>query len=93
MLVKPLLHLPDFIKRYDHTCLTLPETNPSFLWADRRPIAGQRYGQSELVHVANTNTNFDYLVEFQEETGVGLVEVQQLVGEDDIDGSYNLLPT
>jgi hypothetical protein len=29
--------LPDFIKLYDHIYLTLPETNPSFPWADGKP--------------------------------------------------------
>lgn len=29
--------LPEFIKLYDHIYLTLPETNPSFPWADGKP--------------------------------------------------------
>src|SRR5262249_41517092 len=29
--------LPAFIKLYDHIYLTLPETNPSFPWADGKP--------------------------------------------------------
>src|SRR5262249_52733951 len=29
--------LPDFIKLYDHIYMALPETNPSFPWADGKP--------------------------------------------------------
>ncbi len=29
--------LPDFIKLYDYIYMTLPETNPSFSWADGKP--------------------------------------------------------
>jgi hypothetical protein len=40
--VKTLIRLPDFIKLYDHTSLTLPEATPSFPWADGKPPADRK---------------------------------------------------
>lgn len=34
--------LPDFIKLYDHIYLSLPETNPSFPWADGKPAVADK---------------------------------------------------
>jgi hypothetical protein len=34
--------LPDLIKLYDHVYASLPETQPSFPWADGKPPAGDR---------------------------------------------------
>ncbi|MCI0741755.1 MAG: AIPR family protein [Gemmataceae bacterium] len=34
--------LPEFIKLYDHIYLTLPETNPSFPWADGKPATDRK---------------------------------------------------
>lgn len=34
--------LPEFIKLYDHIYLSLPETNPTFPWADGKPPAADK---------------------------------------------------
>jgi hypothetical protein len=45
---KLTLLLPEFIRLYDHIYLTLPETNPSFPWADGKPQT-ERKGRKKTI--------------------------------------------
>jgi hypothetical protein len=70
----------------------IPTGSPGFAGGGGIYIVSQANATVNLSSftVANTNTNFDYLVEF-EYYGVYFTLVHQLIGEDDIDGSYNLI--
>ncbi|MGH6794873.1 MAG: AIPR family protein [Methylocella sp.] len=41
--------LPDFIKLYDHIYTTLPETQPSFPWADGKPATDRKRRKTVLI--------------------------------------------